>query len=145
MLRAQAAAAPSLPRPAPRSPCATLRRPSPPLQEPPSRFLLAKDTDGQLVAFAHFHFTLQGELIEQMAGEPTLLVDDLYVAPAAQRKGVGRHMMQLLELIGRKQNMSHLMVALPHDLPSAPFFTAKLKGLVPNDAWRVPAATAAAA
>lgn len=34
-----------------------------------------------------FRFTLQGDLLGVMAGEPTLLLYDLQLDPAVQRKG----------------------------------------------------------
>lgn len=38
-----------------------------------------------------------------MAGEPVLLVCDLHLQEAAQRKGLGKHLMTLCDLVSRKQ------------------------------------------
>lgn len=48
-----------------------------------------------------------------MAGLPSLFVYDLQVEEAAQRKGVGRHLLNLLQLIARKQKMSVVQIAVP--------------------------------
>ena len=42
-------------------------------------------------------------MIDEMAGEPVLLLCDMHIAPAAARKGLGKHCVSLLELISRKQ------------------------------------------
>ena len=71
------------------------------------------------VAFAHFRFTLEGETRDEMAGAPVLLVRDLQVAPEAQRKGLGRHLCQLLELVARKHAMRGVMLLNPAGTPGA--------------------------
>ena len=88
------------------------------------------------VAMVHFRFTLQGELQEAMAGLPVLLVADAFVAPQAQRKGLGRHLFNLLELVARREKMTGVMVGGYSELePSfAPFFL-KLKGWVKDTTW----------
>jgi len=44
-------------------------------------------SSGELVGFIMFRFTLQGDLVGQMAGKPSLLVYDLQLKPQVQRKG----------------------------------------------------------
>ena len=67
---------------------------------------------GALVAFAHFRFTVQGEFIDTMAGEPMLCLWDLQIGDSAQRKGLGKHMLMILELIARRESMSLLSVPI---------------------------------
>ena len=62
------------------------------LTEDAARFLLARDnsdsgeTSGKVVGFAHFRFTLHGELADEMEGDPCLFLYDLHVSEACQRK-----------------------------------------------------------
>jgi len=117
------------------------------LRDPAARFLFASLDDGQevrldskkppLVALFHFRFTVQGELLERMEGEPVLLVADAFVARESQHKGLGRHCMALLELVARKETMSGLMFASYQALDSAvePFISSKLKGWALDEAW----------
>jgi hypothetical protein len=74
---------------------------------------------------------------EVMEGEPVLLVCDLFVAPAAQRKGLGRHLLALLELIARREKMSGLMVAAYSQLATSitPFVLTRLKGFIQDSKW----------
>ena len=48
-----------------------------------------------------------------MEGHPVLFVYDLHVQKESQRKGLGRHLMSLLELIARKQMMIGIMAMVP--------------------------------
>ena len=68
------------------------------LRDPPARLLLLR-ADSALAGFAHFRFTVQGETVSEMEGEPVVLLSDLVLAPAQQRKGLGTHCLRLLELI----------------------------------------------
>jgi GNAT superfamily N-acetyltransferase len=97
--------------------------------DPASRFLVAKDEEDKPVAFVHFRFTLSGEIREEMAGDPTLLIFDLHVEPRVQRQGLGKHLMSILELISRQQKMTFLMAAVVNGADAASdFFNNKLKG-----------------
>ena len=79
----------------------------------------------------------QGEMQEKMEGEPVLLVCDMFVAPAAQRKGLGRHLLALLELIARREKMTGLMVAAYSQLATSitPFMLTRLKGYALDSRW----------
>ena len=83
-----------------------------------ARFLIArkkrteKDDSHRPLAFAHFRFTLQGEAVGVEGGQPTLYVMDLQLEPEVQRRGLGRHLMRTLELIGHKQGMKHMMIPI---------------------------------
>lgn len=73
------------------------------LKEQGSRFLIVRDPSmpNQPVAFVHFRFTVQGEALDQMAGDTCVYVFDLHVEEEYQRKGLGKHLMVILELIGK--------------------------------------------
>ena len=47
-----------------------------------------------------------------MEGFPSLLVNDLQLAPEVQRKGLGRHMAMTLEMIARKQKMTFMQLKI---------------------------------
>ena len=82
-------------------------------------------------------FAAQGELQGVMQGEPVLFVADAFVAPAAQRKGLGKHLFSLLELVARKEAMTGLMVAGYSNLAEivTPFVLTKLKGYEAETVW----------
>jgi hypothetical protein len=76
-----------------------------------ARFLIVRRAaDREPIGFVHFRFSLQGDVVEAMEGGPALFVDDLQLTREAQRKGVGKLIMGLMELIARKQRMSFVMV-----------------------------------
>ena len=75
---------------------------------------------GKLLGFAHFRFTLHGELADVMEGLPCLFVYDVHVVPEARRKGLGKHLMTMLELIGRRAGVSEMVVACPTPPRRAP-------------------------
>ena len=87
---------------------------------------------GKPVAFAHFRFTVQGETREAMEGEPVLMLRDLHVEADYQRKGLGRHLCQLLELSARKNSMRAMTLLVPSGsragVPGRAFVDRKLKG-----------------
>ena len=56
-------------------------------------YLLAEKPDGTLVAFSHFRFDMDYD-------DEVLYVYEIQVDPTYQRKGLGRFMMQVLELLG---------------------------------------------
>ena len=95
-----------------------------------SRFLVAKDkATAAPLAFLHFRFSLQGEIYQSMSGEPALIVYDLQVAEEAQRKGLGKRMMQLCELMANKTAMQHVMFRMVGEhAPPLAFIQGKLKG-----------------
>jgi hypothetical protein len=66
-----------------------------------------------------------------MEGVPVLLLRDLHVEPAAQRKGLGKHLCQLLELAARKNAMHGVMMLTPAGEPGTiarAFVASKLRG-----------------
>jgi GNAT superfamily N-acetyltransferase len=48
-----------------------------------------------------------------MVGPPSLHVYDIHLDELVQRKGLGRFLMQLLELIARREKMACLSIAVP--------------------------------
>ena len=73
------------------------------LTESGARFLIVRDPSlpNKPVAFVHFRFTVQGEAIDQMAGDTCVYVLDIHVEEEYQRKGLGKHLLVILELIGK--------------------------------------------
>lgn len=64
-----------------------------------------------------------------MFGKPALLVYDIQLEPGFQRKGVGQHVFNMLELTARKHRMSYLMINVPQAADAADnLINEKLKG-----------------
>ena len=96
---------------------------------------------GKPVAFAHFRFTVQGEVRDAMAGEPVLLLRDLHVVEACRRRGVGKHLCSVLELTARKNAMRGVMILAPvgeAGVAARAFIDAKLRGFERADAEWTP-------
>ncbi len=55
-----------------------------------------------------------GEVIDKMAGEAQLYIYDIHIEDHSQRKGLGKHLLILLELIARREKMSY--ISLPVQL-----------------------------
>jgi len=108
------------------------------LTEQGARFLLVREAPkeegvlGKLVCFVHFRFTVQGEVMDQMAGEPCLYVWDLQVDVCYQRQGLGRHLLTLLELIARREKMSYLSVPIQNRDPKSQSWISKVRGFKPD-------------
>lgn len=101
------------------------------LKEPSARFLVAKDVneEGQVAAFLHFRFTLQGELVDSEDGEAAIIVYDVQVASPYRGKGLGKHLMQTIELIADRYRIPFVMVPIiKGDPKTLAFFQSKLKG-----------------
>jgi len=63
------------------------------------RYVLARSrATGEFVGFISFRFLLEGVF-------DVLYLYELQLAPSVQRKGLGKHLMQLAELIARKAGM----------------------------------------
>ena len=94
------------------------------LTEKEARFLVVREwpseegqTRGEPVGFVHFRFTVQGEVIDKMAGEASLHIYDIHIEDHSQRKGLGKHLLMLLELIARREKMK--VLTLPVQLADA--------------------------
>lgn len=86
------------------------------LSEQGARFLIAREKTpdgsppGPVRAFVHFRFTVQGEVMDTMAGEPCVYVWDVQLEESVQRKGLGKHFLMILDLIGKREKMEQLCV-----------------------------------
>ena len=58
-------------------------------------YLLAEKPDGTIVGFSHFRFDMDYD-------DEVLYVYEIQIDPSYQRKGLGRFMMQVLELLGMR-------------------------------------------
>ena len=98
-----------------------------------ARFIIARNKeDGLPIGICHFRFTVQGEIMEQMTGAGCVYVWDLQIEDAYQRKGLGKAMLLLMELIAGRQKMSY--VSFPTQLGDecAINFIGKCKGYIPD-------------
>ena len=81
-----------------------------------TRFLLIREKNpdsselGRLVGFVHFRFSVLGDVVDQMVGTPSLFVWDLHLDEEIRRKGLGKHLMTILELVARREKMQHLSI-----------------------------------
>lgn len=101
-----------------------------------TRFVVVEDisSGGRPVGFVQFGFTLQGDVLDQMEGLPVLKVFNLALLEQAQRKGVGQRLMQLMEMVARKQNMAYVQCMVTKKQKAAvKFFNKKLKGYEADD------------
>jgi len=101
-----------------------------------TRFLVVEDvtSGGRPVGFIHFGFTLQGDVLDQMSGMPALKVFNIAMLEPAQRIGVGQRLMQIMELIARKNDMSFVQCMVTNESKAAlQFFKKKLKGYKVDD------------
>ena len=105
------------------------------LREEGARFIIARNNEnGQPIAFVHFRFTVQGELIQKMAGETTIYVWDLHVEDEIQRKGLGSHLMMVIELIALYEKMQNVSFPVQQSDDIGNSFISKRKGYS-KDLW----------
>ncbi|KAK3288444.1 hypothetical protein CYMTET_4079 [Cymbomonas tetramitiformis] len=103
------------------------------LRDKSARFLVGRTQDGTPVAFVNFRFTLQGEMQGTMEGNPTLFIYDIQLSAEVQRKGLGKHLMQILELVARKHNMEHIILPVVQgNAIASDFVLRKLRGYSPE-------------
>ena len=70
----------------------------------PAWYLMARETDGgSPVAFSHFRYEMEHE-------EEVLYVYEIQLEERARRKGLGRFMMMVLELLAHKADMRKIML-----------------------------------
>ncbi|KAG2667798.1 hypothetical protein I3760_15G132000 [Carya illinoinensis] len=60
---------------------------------------------GHIVGFVHYRFTLEEEI-------PVLYVYELQLEPRVQAKGLGKFLMQLIELVAHKNHMGAVMLTV---------------------------------
>ncbi|XP_043806053.1 N-alpha-acetyltransferase 40 isoform X2 [Manihot esculenta] len=79
------------------------------------------DGEHSLVGFVHYRFTLEEEM-------PVLYVYEIQLESRAQGKGLGKFLMQLLELIARKNCMSAVVLTVQKaNVVAMNFYTSKLR------------------
>jgi len=84
-------------------------------------YLLAEKSDGTIVGFSHFRFDMDYD-------DEVLYVYEIQIDPSFQRKGLGRFMMQVLELLGFKADMRKIMLtAFKHNHDASKFFKKMMK------------------
>jgi len=95
------------------------------LKDDEARFLVMKNKeDSEPLAFVHLRFVYEEEI-------EVLYVYEVQVSEALQRKGVGKFLMQLCELIARKNDMKGVMLTCFKNNPSAlAFYLEKLKYVI---------------
>ncbi|GLE01153.1 hypothetical protein PINS_up009983 [Pythium insidiosum] len=64
-----------------------------------------QEDDEELLGFVHFRFF-------EDDGAPVLYVYEIQIAAAAQRKGLGKFLMQLLQLVARRQRMELVVLTV---------------------------------
>ena len=86
-----------------------------------ARFLIAKSEDDKILGFTHFRFLLEGNY-------EVLYIYELQVAAAGRRHGLGKHMMQICELMARKNAMKKVMLTVfKKNVAAVKFYTKKMK------------------
>ena len=84
-------------------------------------YLLAEKPDGTIIGFSHFRFGMNGD-------DEVLHVNEIQIEPSYQRKGLGRFMMQVLELLGFKADMRKIMLTtFKHNHDASKFFKKTMK------------------
>ena len=91
------------------------------LREDMAWFLLVRTEEGSPVAFSHFRYNMHFD-------DEVLYCYDLQVERAYRRKGLGRFMMKVLEMLMIKSDMLKLMCTIfKNDKPEIEFFKTALK------------------
>jgi len=86
-----------------------------------ARYLIARNQEGKPVAMALFRFDMECD-------DEVLYCYEIQLSEEVRRKGLGKFLMQVLELMAFKNNMSKLMVTCFKDnAPAQSFFKEKLK------------------
>ncbi|XP_030759538.1 N-alpha-acetyltransferase 40 [Sitophilus oryzae] len=88
------------------------------LYDEAARFLIAKSTeDGSYLGFSHFRFDME-------EGIEVLYCYELQLESIIQRKGLGKFLMQVLELMAFKNNMKKVVLTVLKHNPHSKFFRA---------------------
>merc|ERR1711872_1047377 len=84
-------------------------------------YMLARTEEGRAVAFSHFRYDINCD-------DEVLYCYEIQVEEGFRRKGLGRFMMKVLEMLCLKADMLKLMVTIfKKDVPQAEFFKKALK------------------
>jgi ribosomal protein S18 acetylase RimI-like enzyme len=107
------------------------------MRDKSTRYLLVmhNSPDGRKICgFAHFGFTLQGDILDQAVGQPVLKIYNLNLQQDMQRKGIGRRLMQICEMAAQNASMSHVQAMVTSENECAhKFFNKKLNGYKADD------------
>ncbi|KAK6180943.1 hypothetical protein SNE40_008904 [Patella caerulea] len=91
------------------------------MTEEKARYLIVKDQDGKPVGFVHFQFDIECE-------EEVLYCYEIQLESQYRNKGLGKFLMQILELIANKTEMMKVMLtAFKHNHDGYDFFTKTMK------------------
>jgi GNAT superfamily N-acetyltransferase len=96
-----------------------------------SRLLLLRDEtapDRKVVGFVNFRLTLQGECWNAMEGQPCLFLYDIQIAKDYRRKGVGKQLVCMLEMMAKRAKMSFVCALLTKTNEAAAIFFGGFKG-----------------
>ncbi len=99
------------------------------LTHPNARFLIAtfdkqRDGDDDVLAFAHFRFEVDDD--DQPTRE-VLYLYEIQISSASQRSGLGKRMMQILEIVAMQMKMRMVMLTVFKNNQNAMKFYLKLK------------------
>lgn len=91
------------------------------LMDEHARFLIARTTDGELVGFCHFRFDLDFD-------DEVIYCYEIQLTETVRRKGLGKFLMQILELVAFRTQMKKVMVTVfKNNTVATNFFTKVLK------------------
>lgn len=77
-----------------------------------ARYLIAKDVDGRIVAFSHYRFDIDFDI-------EVLYCYELQLRPEFRRQGLGKFILQILELIAFSNNMKKVILTVLKNNPEA--------------------------
>ncbi|XP_065058472.1 N-alpha-acetyltransferase 40-like [Rhopilema esculentum] len=86
-------------------------------------YIIAKDAEGKIVGISHFRFDLDFD-------DPVLYCYEIQLEEQVRGKGLGKFMLQILELMGFRAKMSKVMVTVFKDNKEAVNFFNNLKYVV---------------
>ncbi|CAK4659211.1 hypothetical protein LEN26_005525 [Aphanomyces euteiches] len=75
------------------------------LFEPEARYIVVEHPRGQIEAFVHFRFVDDD-------GDPVVYIYEIQVSSNVQRQGVGKRLMQVVELVARKYKMKFIVLTV---------------------------------
>ena len=91
------------------------------MREDNARYLLAFDTDDKIVAMSHFRFDVDDDL-------EILYCYEVQLAEEVRRKGLGKFLMQILELMAVRAKMKKVILTVfKANEKAVDFFTRKMK------------------
>ena len=88
-----------------------------------ARFFVVTDAAAadDILAFAQIQITIQN-------ANAIIFLEEVQLLPAVQRKGLGKHLLQVLALVGKQNGIEFLLASVTkNNLPAMDFFTAKMK------------------